>query len=79
MTINPRVADLSSYLQNAQPRQLEELLEFLRIPSVSTDPERRGDVRRAAEFVRVGLERAGFKRTNYGDGGPSGRLRRTRR
>ena len=60
MTINPRVADLSSYLQNARPRQLEELLEFLRIPSVSTDPERRGDVRRAAEFVRVGLERAGL-------------------
>ena len=53
-------ADLSSYLQNAQPRQLEELLEFLRIPSVSTDPERRDDVRRAAEFVRVGLERAGL-------------------
>ena len=60
MTINSRVADLSSYLQNARPRQLEELLEFLRIPSVSTDPERRGDVRRAAEFVRVGLERAGL-------------------
>ncbi len=52
--------DLPRYLQNARPRQLEELLEFLRIPSVSTDPERRGDVRRAAEFVRVGLERAGL-------------------
>ena len=32
-------------------RYLDELKTFLRIPSVSTDPERKGDVRRAAEFV----------------------------
>ena len=51
---------LQDYLQNARPRQLEELLDFLRIPSVSTDAEHRGDVRRAADFVREGLERAGL-------------------
>ncbi len=54
------MTDLSSYLQNARPRQLEELLDFLRIPSVSTDAEHRADVRRAADFVREGLERAGL-------------------
>jgi acetylornithine deacetylase/succinyl-diaminopimelate desuccinylase-like protein len=31
---------------------MEELSEFLRIPSVSADPEHAGDVRRAAEWVR---------------------------
>lgn len=34
------------------PAWLEELSEFLRIESVSADPERAGDVRRAAEWVR---------------------------
>jgi acetylornithine deacetylase/succinyl-diaminopimelate desuccinylase-like protein len=40
---------------------LEGLKDFLRIPSVSTDPERAGDVRRAAEFVRDRLRAAGIR------------------
>ena len=43
-------------------RFVEELKELLRIPSVSTDPERRGDVRRAAEFCAVELGRIGMER-----------------
>ena len=43
-------------------RFVEELKELLRIPSISTDPARVGDVRRAAEFCRVELERIGMKR-----------------
>jgi len=35
-----------------------ELCEFLRIPSVSTDPACRGDLRRAAEWL-AGLLRRG--------------------
>ena len=38
---------------------LEELSELLRIESVSADPERAGDVRRAAEWVRDFIRRAG--------------------
>jgi acetylornithine deacetylase/succinyl-diaminopimelate desuccinylase-like protein len=38
---------------------LEELSEFLRIPSVSADPAHAGDVRRAAEWVRDFVRRAG--------------------
>jgi acetylornithine deacetylase/succinyl-diaminopimelate desuccinylase-like protein len=34
------------------PAWLEEVSEFLRIPSISADPERKEDVRRAAEWVR---------------------------
>ncbi|HEX6489986.1 MAG TPA: M20/M25/M40 family metallo-hydrolase [Gaiellaceae bacterium] len=37
----------------------EELSEFVRIPSVSADPERAGDVRRAGEWVRDFVRAAG--------------------
>ncbi len=39
---------------------LDELKQFLRIPSISTDPERTGDVLRAAEFVRTMIRNAGI-------------------
>jgi acetylornithine deacetylase/succinyl-diaminopimelate desuccinylase-like protein len=38
---------------------MEELFEFLRIPSVSADPERSDDVMRAAEWVRDFIQAAG--------------------
>lgn len=40
---------------------LETLMEFLRIPSVSTLESEAGEVRRCAEFVRGLLERAGLE------------------
>lgn len=42
-------------------RFVEELKALLRIPSISTTPERAGDVRRAAEFVAEGLRKAGLE------------------
>jgi acetylornithine deacetylase/succinyl-diaminopimelate desuccinylase-like protein len=42
-------------------RFVEELKSLLRIPSVSTAPEHRGDVRAAAEFVAEGLRKAGLE------------------
>jgi len=47
------------HLSGREPEQTAELLEFLRIPSVSTDPERSGDVGRAAEWVAARLRAAG--------------------
>jgi acetylornithine deacetylase/succinyl-diaminopimelate desuccinylase-like protein len=41
------------------PVWLEELSEFLRIESISADPERADDVRRAGEWVRDFIRRAG--------------------
>jgi acetylornithine deacetylase/succinyl-diaminopimelate desuccinylase-like protein len=49
-----------TYLQKNQDRFLDELTDWLRIPSVSTSPERAGDVRRAAEWVREKLAAIGF-------------------
>src|ERR1700722_11111459 len=40
---------------------MDDLLRFLRIPSISADPSFRGEVRQAAEFVRAWLERAGLE------------------
>jgi acetylornithine deacetylase/succinyl-diaminopimelate desuccinylase-like protein len=50
-----------TYAQQNQQRFLGELKDLLRIPSVSTAPEHKDDVRRAAEFVANGLRNAGME------------------
>ena len=49
----------SAYLTQHQNRFLEELMDWLRIPSVSADPKFHGDVLRAADFLKAKLEEAG--------------------
>ncbi|SFD14406.1 dipeptidase [Spirosoma endophyticum] len=51
---------MTTYLETNKQRFLDELLELLRIPSVSADSTFKGDVRRAAEFVRDKLTAAGL-------------------
>src|SRR5664280_774328 len=50
-----------TFAKNNGERFVEELKALLRIPSVSTDPERAADVRRAAEFVAAELRRIGME------------------
>ncbi len=52
---------LRRHLESRRQSHLDELFDFLRIPSVSTDPERAGDVRAAAAFLAAALERAGLE------------------
>ncbi len=52
---------ISAYIQSNQERFLDELFTFLRIPSISTLPEHREDVRRAAAFVADNLRTAGLE------------------
>ena len=54
-------AATDAFIKQNQPRLLEELKEFIRIPSISTLPETAGDVRRAAEFVVDALQEAGLE------------------
>jgi acetylornithine deacetylase/succinyl-diaminopimelate desuccinylase-like protein len=54
-------ATLASFLASNRDRFLEELKTFLRIPSISTDPERRPDIERAAQFVASSLRAAGLE------------------
>jgi len=48
------------HIESRRESYVEELGEFLRIPSVSTDPERADDVRRCAHYCRDALARIGF-------------------
>jgi acetylornithine deacetylase/succinyl-diaminopimelate desuccinylase-like protein len=50
-----------SYLQQNQTRFINELIEFLRIPSISTDPAHRKDMLSAASWVKNHLEQIGFE------------------
>ncbi|WP_234736183.1 dipeptidase [Tellurirhabdus bombi] len=51
---------MQTYLEQNKERFLNELLELLRIPSVSADPKFKDDVRRTAELVREKLTAAGL-------------------
>src|SRR2546421_5197390 len=49
------------YAREQQSRFLSELKDLLRIPSVSTLPEHKDDVRRAAEFVAQQMRAIGLE------------------
>jgi acetylornithine deacetylase/succinyl-diaminopimelate desuccinylase-like protein len=50
---------MQNYIQQHKDRFLSELLELLRIPSVSADSKYKADVRRAADFICEKLQSAG--------------------
>lgn len=50
---------IQDFISDNRQRFLDELLDFLKIPSVSADPKYSGDVSRAAEFVADKLKSAG--------------------
>src|SRR5271169_4858976 len=54
-----RSADI--FVEQHQDRLLEELKDFLRIPSISTLPEHKPDIARAARFVAESLRSAGLE------------------
>ncbi len=63
--------DVFDRIEREKETYLEELIDFLRIPSVSTDPAYRDDVLRAAEFLRADFEKAGLEtRLIEGEGYP---------
>lgn len=51
---------IESYIDTHRERFLEELKDFLRIPSISTDPAMKGEVTRCAEWVKNHLDAIGF-------------------
>jgi acetylornithine deacetylase/succinyl-diaminopimelate desuccinylase-like protein len=52
---------IDSFVQENEQRLLDELKTFLRIPSISTLPENKPDVDRAAQFVADSLRNAGLE------------------
>ena len=51
---------ISSYVNENKQRFLDELMEWLRIPSISADPAYKGDVDRAADWVMEKLNALGM-------------------
>ncbi|HEX2788032.1 MAG TPA: dipeptidase [Ignavibacteria bacterium] len=49
------------YIEKNKDRYLNELKEFLKIPSISTNPENKNDVRKCAEFVKDKMINAGLE------------------
>ncbi|HYH44052.1 MAG TPA: M20/M25/M40 family metallo-hydrolase, partial [Thermoanaerobaculia bacterium] len=59
-TLPTPAADLDTFFRDNAARIRAELCEFLRIPSVSTQPEHRADLERAAEWLAGSLRSAGL-------------------
>ncbi len=61
-----------NYFEQHHQDYLEGLKAFLRIPSISTLSEHKSDIRKAAEFVRNELEKAGLQQAQLieGEGNP---------
>jgi len=53
--------NLTEFIEGRRDQHLAELLEFLRIPSVSAKSENKPDIERAAQWVADHLRLAGFK------------------
>jgi acetylornithine deacetylase/succinyl-diaminopimelate desuccinylase-like protein len=60
------------YARQNQQRFLSELKDLLRIPSVSTLPDHKNDVRRAAEFVADEMKRIGLENVEIISVSPGG-------
>jgi acetylornithine deacetylase/succinyl-diaminopimelate desuccinylase-like protein len=52
---------VTSFIDQNRRRFVDQLKDWLRIPSISADSSRRGDIARAADFVASDLGRAGFR------------------
>lgn len=56
------MSEIGNYIEKNKDKFLKELFEFLKIPSVSADPEFNEDVFEAAEFLKRKLAEAGADR-----------------
>lgn len=54
-------SELDSYLQDVRARQLADLCEWLRIPSISTLPQHRADVEQAAGWLAQKMTASGLE------------------
>lgn len=56
------MASVDEHIETNKDRFLSELLDLLRIPSVSADPKYKADVARCAEAVKIRMEEAGMEK-----------------
>ena len=51
---------INTYIQENKDRFVDELLDFLKIPSISADPQYAGDVKKASEYLSARMIDAGI-------------------
>ena len=56
----PDTQDVFAAIERRYPEFLDDLLDYLRIPSISTDPAYAGDIARCAAFVCARMQAAGL-------------------
>ena len=56
---NNPMTDLKNYIENNKDRFLQELVDLLKVPSISADPAYKKDVNHTATIVKKRLEQAG--------------------
>ena len=54
------MSDTLTFIDNNKSRFEEELFNWLRIPSISTDSQRKDDIRKAAEYLSEQLKKVGI-------------------
>jgi acetylornithine deacetylase/succinyl-diaminopimelate desuccinylase-like protein len=57
--------EILAVIEADRGRFVDELKEFLRIPSISTDPERAGDVRRASDWILAHFRALGLRAEQF--------------
>ena len=67
--LDASVADVRRHVAEGTDAFVDRLAEWLRIPSVSADPDRASDVRRSAEWLADELRAAGFPTVEVWDTG----------
>ena len=58
--VDSAVSDVRTYIDNHRAAFLDDLVQWLRIPSVSAQPEHTADVRRSADWLAAKLKETGF-------------------
>src|SRR5947207_416672 len=53
--------EIVEYINENNDKFIDELKEFLKIPSISTNPENKNDVRKCAEYVKKELKEIGLE------------------
>lgn len=56
------MTSIKSYVQENKERFINELIELLKIPSISADPNYKNDVIKTAKAVKIALEKSGCKK-----------------
>ena len=58
---NSSIEQSTAYAHENSPRFLEQFKELLRIPSISTDPDHKKDVARAADWIVTEMQHIGLR------------------